>query len=218
MPVLPVNGKNVNNASLNKKANNHNMGSFLTSDECEYGYIPISKNASKITRRYVSTKLGWSWKYAKGHFNNTEDKKFIVILRNPVDRWISGITEHIVRFYGFMDVKNIDFFINKKILDEHTEPQTSFLEGLDLSKCVFFKLNASLLENLDDFAKHNVKGYKDVPKVSDITHVDSKKELKNQMKIRIRNLLQEKNCTDLIAQFYMKDCELFNNTKYYEKS
>lgn len=67
--------------------------------------------------------------------------KFLVFLREPVDRWYSGIVEYLSRanklelihdpFFCELLVRGVQF-------DDHQKRQTDYLRGLDTDNCLFF--------------------------------------------------------------------------------
>jgi len=76
-------------------------GSGMTDPAGERFIINIPKNASSYIHDWAKQQ-GWRTTTAD---NETQVKEMIVILRDPVDRWISGIAQYIVTYvlnvYGF---------------------------------------------------------------------------------------------------------------------
>ena len=197
--------------ALHKKNINHEKGSYITTSLSEYGYVPIPKNASKFANKYFRNQARWHRHL--NFLNMKNDKKFIVFLREPLERWVSGMTEYIFRYYRHIDIKNPNYFINKKVFDEHTEFQSYFLEGIDLSNCIFFRVDNFLQENLQDFMKRNVKEFRNIkpaiiPEISPI---------KENMKTILRSFLEERKYAEPLEKFYQKDYDLYNNVNYYIK-
>jgi len=113
---------------------NHNIGECLVYREKKLMYINIPKNASSWTKDYLTNHYGWK-EYA--NFTNypvLNNFRKIVILRDPIDRWLSGITTYLMREvlknYPYMKITEdvIKVLTTKIAFDEHTWTQTSFLK------------------------------------------------------------------------------------------
>ncbi len=69
------------------------MADIFESKNTEFCYIPILKNASTWGKHIFVNYLGFE--QADKIFQPDPDKKYILFLRDPVDRWISGVIEYI---------------------------------------------------------------------------------------------------------------------------
>ena len=109
-------------------------------------YIPIPKNSSSYIGQLL-LKNGWGI----GNFLTTDlsNKKIIVLLRNPNDRWVSGMAEYlcssllkngrtsadiIKNWNGIVQ----DLVFDQVIFDDHTEKQVYFIQSIPRENCVFF--------------------------------------------------------------------------------
>lgn len=102
------------------------------------GFLLIPKNASTS---YTSL----------GHIDNTENntikwKNFIVTLRDPFSRWLTGVSEYYVRnSKKFSHIVELEKILPKIELDEHTVPQIRFFEHLlDKKNTEFYLLENGL--------------------------------------------------------------------------
>lgn len=110
-------------------------------------FINIPKNASQSMDEALLFKLNWT-------VNDKMDKAkkqnwpFFALIRHPVDRWISGVTQ----FYGSMGGKMLDkllsadgmeWFVEKGIHDPHTEPQSWHLKPIPEELRNLFRLEKS---------------------------------------------------------------------------
>jgi len=89
------------------------------------GYIAIPKNASSSLLRAFSRDLGWQWSESPG------EVKFFGIIRDPVERWISGFAQSFHRNHGKAlkeAYKDIGPFVEDPWYDLHQAPQVLFLE------------------------------------------------------------------------------------------
>jgi hypothetical protein len=137
---------------------------FYTSAQSNFCYVPIYKNAHGFGIKYFESCANFTQVARVGN-----DKKFIIFLRDPFERWISGITEYFSSMVDnegkFIITHEMDYFNNGdekdnpnrkfyKISDEllkvicdsveldiHTTRQIYTLLGLNVHKCIF--LNCS---------------------------------------------------------------------------
>lgn len=105
-------------------------------------------------------------------FEETYDpnRQSIIILRDPVERWISGTLEIFSKF----DI-NINLFkrryINSIAFDRHTAPQTLFIpNNLNVKNCVFYKYNPNIIKEIQPAYFADVE-----PVIRNPTNVNSKK-------------------------------------------
>jgi len=118
-------------------------GIFVNGSIC---YNPIPKNAST----YIGSLLlrnGWN---VDNHLtSDMAEKTTIVLLRDPITRWVSGITQYLFSALVHRGATVSDIIkdwnlvrkwliLDNMVFDDHTEKQTYFLNGIDLDQCVFF--------------------------------------------------------------------------------
>ena len=115
------------------------------------GILHLPKNASSSIKRAL-----------KPITNKTEIilkdftiDKFCVILRDPVERFISAVNMYLhprTITSNYVDIRKED---NKysifKSNDAHFFSQNTFIEGLDKSKIDFFWLNNNIINDLNEF-------------------------------------------------------------------
>ena len=125
----------------------HHLGECWVHNK-SYTYINIPKNASSYLKACLMGS-GQRWVYSD-HFIETEQN--LVILRDPIDRWCSGMAQSLFNS-GKESSNNIIF--ESITFDDHTELQTYFLQGIDLTKTIFFLVSDNLTKNLSDWAEEN---------------------------------------------------------------
>ena len=109
-------------------------------------YIPIPKNSSSYIGQLL-LKNNWN----VGNFLTTDltNKQLIILLRDPIDRWISGMAEYLCSSLlknGMTSddiIKNWnnivqDLVFDQVIFDDHTEKQVYFIQSIPIENCVFF--------------------------------------------------------------------------------
>jgi hypothetical protein len=123
--------------------------------------------------------------------------KFYAIIREPKDRYISGLQEFIKRYNPPKEFIVFNLKNNKFIFDEHTSPQHCFL-FLCEDNCNYLKLDENISE-----------------KISNIIGLNIKLPVKNSSQKNIKNIckeLFEKYCEQNIKfyELYNKDFELYD--------
>ena len=118
-----------------------------------YIYIAIPKCASCYMKQIFGTGTRYNW------LDNTYDipgpekfeqqvnqaeKRMVAVVRDPIDRWISGVTQAL----GNQQAKDIDWeeILSQIVFDNHTEPQVSYLNKVNIDKTVWFYCNHSTVE------------------------------------------------------------------------
>jgi hypothetical protein len=122
----------------------HVIGSGMISPDKKYFYLNIPKNASTFTTNLLKANDWSHWNLSNRDFENV-----IVVLRNPIDRWISGIATYLCS-YILGENYGSDHFINdyneaterlifdNVIFDDHTTPQIKFISEIPgTSKRIF---------------------------------------------------------------------------------
>jgi hypothetical protein len=124
----------------------------------------IPKNASSFIAGHL-TSLGWK---KIVDLNNFTFKKGLVIIRDPLTRWASGIFEFFSYYHLINENFNTEWQTYKKLLyhnpivDGHTSPQEEFLYKLDLDKLnfIFMPENQNISPKIQSWLSNN--GYSNV--------------------------------------------------------
>jgi hypothetical protein len=159
------------------------------------GILHLPKNASSSIKRAL-----------KPITNKTEIilkdftiDKFCVILRDPVERFISAVNMYLhprTITSNYVDIRKED---NKysifKSNDAHFFSQNTFIEGLDKSKIDFFWLNNNIINDLNDFYDLNME--------------------QNYIN-RFSKIIKSVDI-DIIKDVYVKDYELIDSVKFVNK-
>jgi hypothetical protein len=118
------------------------FGKCHTLQNSPWFWINIPKNASSFTQTLFAHQLLWT---PHNYFDiDVRDKTAIVVLRDPVERWISGISEYVSLYhknFNLNDLNNqmLDWIFDRVAFDDHTEAQIYFIQDLDLSKTIWFR-------------------------------------------------------------------------------
>lgn len=118
-------------------------GMFVKND---FVYIPIPKNSSSYIGQIL---LKNGWKIDNFLITDLNKKKIIVLLRNPTDRWLSGMAQYMCSTLlkngrTSSDIVNNwnsviqDLIFDQVIFDDHTEKQVYFINSIPRENCIFF--------------------------------------------------------------------------------
>lgn len=112
---------------------NYHVAGGMISQSREHFWMSIPKNASTFTANVLKSN-GWE------HFNLADEgvKNVIVVLRDPVERWVSGFTTYASRYllgYGYGSLSFVEdynelvkkFIFDNINFDDHTEPQSTYV-------------------------------------------------------------------------------------------
>jgi hypothetical protein len=205
-------------------------------DARPYVYVNIPKNASSWLKAQIDGP----------YFNYITDSRpesiYVVALRDPIERWISGAAQS---FVG-CSPENPWFFLNlgfnaifdHVVFDEHTAPQKLFLTNIDFDKVVWFNCDKNLDTNWNDWAKDKI-----IPRTSNTdwwaeptnpynisalgkanffpAQHDESKNITGWTQQRIIDMLREhlNTCPEHVEQlkWYYRECyELIDSVKFYK--
>jgi hypothetical protein len=184
-----------------------------TLGECWYTagmtYIHIPKNASSFVKGCL---INNGWQHSNAF---VESEKYIVVLRDPLDRWLSGMAQYQVNSNQLdLDVHTI---FNTITFDDHTETQYYFLKHIQTAPTVenttFFKFGPDLRKNLNKFMLSNgyAKGVEGIPNINARDNV--KQELMNRLQQFMDIHPEFKTC---VQDHFAVDYNLYENVKFYD--
>lgn len=136
-----------------------NRGFCLTSEDESCVYVPIAKNASSFTEYILKRNFRWK----EDNFiarPELKQKEILVVVRDPLERWMSGVVEHFFRKNWpesgvKMDNEHLLYYVfHQGALDEHTELQVNFLAGIDTDNCTFLRMNKNFTNSFKSFMLH----------------------------------------------------------------
>lgn len=124
------------------------------------GYVRILKNASSSIVEGFCDENNWRCTFYRPKYLNNlrlSDRTFITVLRDPIERWRSGIAQIFYRyategyqpedctFTNFSEFWNL--VLERISLDDHTVPQVDYINKLqkwDVRSFAFFTVNKNL--------------------------------------------------------------------------
>lgn len=168
-------------------------------------YIHIPKNASSFVKGCL---INNGWQHSDTFI---EADRYLVVLREPLDRWLSGIAQYLVNSNQIaLDIETIFKTIT---FDDHTEQQTYFLKNVDLIKTTFLKCNSDLRKNLNKFMLEN--GFS--LGVGDVANINARDPVKQTIIDRLEHYIGEYlESKDCIKDHFALDYRLYNKVNFYD--
>lgn len=183
------------------------------SNNHDYAYINIPKNASSWMSGTFPDALSTTYYQIKN-----PDIKFIVVLREPLDRWVSAAAQSLT---GFLDDDIEDALTDlckKIVIDDHTVPQSCYIENVDHDRIIWFDMHENLKELTTIFAKQEL----DVePGDHDIGHPGENyyniaQGRQKDIKEHVSNLVNSNpDLKQKLVDFYKDDIALYNSQTFY---
>ena len=184
----------------------HRLGECWVDTVHNKSYIHIPKNASSFIKGVLIGSGGF-WHHSETLINSGEN---LIILRDPIDRWCSGITQYL--YNGKLDLDDNEIF-DKITFDDHTDLQTYFLQGVDLISATFMLVNDDLRANMNDWVANN--GYRTNVDIA-IQYNASTDDGRATTKDYYTKLLdQNPEFVLKLQQHFEADYELINRVKFY---
>ncbi len=198
------------------KNKGHVFGECMSHPEHDLMYINIPKNASSWTKNNL---LEFNWEHYNYHTDNLYHKHALIVLRDPVERWLSGIAEYMYLYHQNLDSAHFsscffDIIFDRVSFDDHTEQQVLFLEKLNLDNCTFFLCGSNYRTLFGQFLNNH--GMPNRYHNYDYQHVTEDSPERKKFK-RIFKQTIENNSKYLynIKTFFSKDYKLINSVKFY---
>jgi hypothetical protein len=184
----------------------HRLGECWVDEVNNKTYIHIPKNASSFVKGVLIGSGGF-WHHSEALVNNNEN---LIILRDPIDRWCSGITQYL--YNNKLDLSINDIF-DKITFDDHTDLQTYFLQDVDLTVSTFIQVDENLRANLNDWITE--RGYRTNVDIA-IQYNASAEDDRITTKNYYVNLLEQRSDLVLkLKEHFAEDYKLIESVKFY---
>lgn len=193
----------------------HSIGQFFSSPCNLFAFVPIPKCASTYVTKFLVE--GLSWKISKED-DRIQDSLFrkLVILREPIDRWVSGMAQYLTTYHGDLPLQSRELteFIFKRVdFDPHTTPQVNFIAGLDIDSTIFFRFDSQLEKNFRSYIHENTGKDYNLPVFRNDTPKSGHKPYIGQ---KLKVLLKSNDqWLQHVTDYYKKDIDLYNEVKFY---
>ena len=200
------------------KIQNHLFGECMSKPDSELMYVHIPKNASSWTKPNL---LDWKWEFYNYHTDNLYHKHAMVVLRDPIERWLSGIAEYMYLRHRDLDIAHLSnaFFnlvFDRIAFDDHTDLQVLFLQNLDLSNCTFFWCDKGYRKNFSDFLNSN--GMPNKYHSYNYQHVTKEEPIRSRFhKIFKQTLENDSKYKQQLQWYFAKDYKLIESVQFYAR-
>lgn len=190
--------------------------------DANFFWVNIPKNASSWTQTFLAHELLWCEHDYYGQ--DLRSKKSLVCLRDPVDRWVSGITEFFSLYHPRVDLGQMTdltqwLLADRIVFDDHTEKQSYFLDGIDLKNSIFFCCNDHYREDFLGFfieGGHIPRDYVVPECVDAFCHHHKTDSAKKQVYNFFKELvINDSDFRNSIQRYYKADYDLFENIDFY---
>jgi hypothetical protein len=178
-------------------------------------YVNIPKNISTVFRQLL-TNLGFNEFAYDTKFAYT--RPFVVILRDPIDRWVSGVTQYLLNHNITPD--NIPFTLLFKniMLDHHTEPQSHYINNLvssDINYILFDQCDRKQLWNTFSkcFSSYGFQNDWTDFKYSDYIMSNEKRQYHELLLLELQS---NTTAREKIQEFYKQDYNLINSVTFFK--
>lgn len=182
-------------------------------------YLNIPKNASTYITNVLKENNWLHWNILD---NPDTIKKTLVIIRDPVDRWVSGFATYAAlhlfgRGYGsdhFLEDFNAlaeRIIFDQVIFDDHTDYQVNYIQQILNYKPIYFRYNKNIIEQINSFLGYDLNTNVDVDNNASEANYDTA-----QISNFIKKLINDK--PDLRARLilkYNRDYEFINSIDFY---
>lgn len=209
----------------------HLINSGMASPDGKLFYVNIPKNNSSYVKKKLNA-LGWTYESIEDYPEATP----IIILRDPVNRWVSGIAEYLAMYqidtldhYGFYSDEAgyaglfgqplaINLMLRHVTFDDHTEKQVMFLQGVNsLSKALYFKSDNTFTDTFNSFLQEQGYDHSIVDDTRENDNSSSANQRRNSIKTFFKNYLElYPNWKLHLRHYFSADQHLINTSKFYE--
>jgi hypothetical protein len=197
----------------------HTFGTCMSHQDSDLMYVNIPKNASSWTKPNLKD-LGWE--FYNYHFDHLTHKHALIVLRDPVERWLSGVCEYFTLYHRNIDTTQFnqafyDLLLEQVTFDDHTEKQVYFIEGLDPRRCTFFNCDSNYRLYFGQFLKNQGvdNRYANYNYQHTTENRDDGDNTRSEFKKIFAPLLDNPKYLNHIKQHYKKDYELINSVQFY---
>ncbi len=183
----------------------------------DFVYVPILKNA----HRYTSTLLtAYSFKLKeKDKQLDLKNKKIIIILRDPINRWYAGMSQFLNWRMPELTINDdvMNILTHTIIMDGHTRSQVNFLSGIDTDQCVFFDCeDINFEKSLHHYFRRHLGGVVDMDNL--VNKTPTYRNV-NPNYIKLKTQLKE-YCTSTyfarLREYYDDDYKLISAVEFYK--
>jgi len=199
----------------------HTFGTCMSREDIDLMYVNIPKNASSWTKPNL---LDHHWEFYNYHYDHMYHKHAMVVLRDPIERWLSGICEYFTQYHRNIDVAQFnsafyDLIKEQITFDDHSEKQVYFIEGLNPEKTTFFWCDTDYRLYFSQFLRN--QGVPNAEKYANYDYQHTTEDRRDgdtkrsTFKKIFQPLLDDSAFVDRLKQHYAKDYELISKVTFW---
>ena len=181
-------------------------------------YVPIEKNVTRVIQSMI-TPMG----FQERDFFKLKNQNItsLIVLRDPVQRWVSGVVEYFLRKnLGLDDMtkqQTVEHAFDQVVFDVHTCPQHHFVAEVQGQKNhIWFDQDqkSQLIESVSKY--FNEQGFSNDWTPNKFPTSDNLiSDQKRQLTQLYQDTLKQPDMLQRIKDFYSKDYELIDSIKFY---
>jgi hypothetical protein len=201
----------------------YRFGKCFTDQDWRLAYVPIEKNVTRVIQSMI-TPMGF--KESDFLESAKTPATCLIVLRDPVQRWVSGVVEYLLRVpIDHVNTRNnmtrqnltTEKVLEQIMFDLHTCPQHRFLEGLSGPRQYIWFDQDQKPKLITSLSKYfNEQGFSNEWTPDKFLPAN---ELVTQQKTELTQLYQDiltlPDWLQRIKNFYSKDYELIDSIKFY---
>lgn len=190
----------------------HCYGECMSHPDSDLMYVHIPKNATSWTKPNLQD---WGWEFYNYHTDGL-NKTAIVVLRDPVERWLSGIAEYFALYHSDISYnESLQRIIFDRItFDDHTEKQVKFIQGLDTDRCIFLWCDDTYRAQFSQLVSERLGANR--YHRYEYQHVSEQDRDRKHFKTIFKKLLyQEPKYLEQVQQHFALDYKLIKQIKFY---
>jgi hypothetical protein len=194
----------------------HELGSCFVSGDNNLIYVNIPKCASSWTKSNLES-VGWQ--LTNYHLKKMHQTHALVVLRDPIERWLSGICEYFTLYHKDVDINQFnnafyELLLDRITFDDHTEKQRYFIEGLDTDNCTFFKCDSTYRTNFSHYlSKLGINNHFDT---YNYTNVGDQKPIRAKFKNAFNHILTNPDYVNRLKTYFREDYYLIDQVPFYD--
>lgn len=203
-------------------------GTCMYHDPTGICYLNIPKNASTFLKENL-IKHEWRMLHNSARLVRRETTNTIIVLRDPIRRWLTGIAQHITTNLFGKDFGSTHFLeqandlVNKILIDQvafddHTEQQSWFIEEFRefLVSPVYFYCDEHLNKNLDHWFA--AKGLDYNLQQQEYVNVSENNYDNKNLVDYFRQLVYNNTMYEIhLAEYYQRDYDLISSVQFYRE-
>ena len=204
----------INSFNQNKwKPEGDAFGLYIDFKDLNLGYVNVPKNASSWTRGLLENIDICN--RSNFHNENVSKKRMIVPLRDPVERWVSGIAEFFSSRYPDIEItKDIEKLVFSAVaFDNHTDLQLNFIHTLDEKNCIFLKCDHSYSKTfIKLMSEYNIDtSFYTTEKIN----VSKEKSTRLKFKLIFYQKIKDTKNREAVENYFRPDYEFMEKINFY---